>query len=798
MSDTVDRPKNDGKIGLPSIDGAMNKTVPVTRKGGKGGNDEPTPGDRRRKRKKRKPLGKNDPPPLAENTDDGPLEDEGATPAEAKEPEPDSEAEADTKVLDRARKRMERCISFEAENRRAGLDDLKFKAGDQWPADVAAQRNFDKRPCLTINKLPTFIHQITNDQRQNRPAININPVGERGDPEAAKMYRGMIRQIERASAADLAYDTAFESAVSIGWGYWRVLTEYESPESFNQVIKINRIRNSFTVYLDPDCQEPDGADAKFGFISEMIPRDEFKELYPDADPMNWQQAGQGEAMKNWIDKDNIRIAEYFEIEQEPRTLIALSNGWEGWDDEISDEIADKIRSAEIEVVNERESFQPKVRWYKLTAVAVLEKNRWLGQTIPIVKVIGNEIDIEGKVKLSGVVRDAKDAQRIFNYWRTLFTEMVALQPKAPFIVEEGQIEGHETEWKQANVKNQPYLQYKGTSLNGRPIPPPQRQPFGGIPAGIAQGANDAAQDMMATTGIRFDATQNEKTIDESGKAIHNLRQMTDLGSFHYIDNLARALRRTGEILIDLIPKVYDTRRVLVILREDDSEELIQIDPTSEKGYKESRHPDTGKTLKIFNPSYGKYGCTVTIGPSYATKRIEAASNMMDFAKAMPQSAQLIMDLIAKNMDWPGAEEMARRLAKAIPPHLLAPDMKDVPPQVQAMLQSMQQQIKMLMMERMQMIKALTDKQGDRVIKQDKIDKDFEAKLLQIVQKVDAAFKKDVGGEIKQLGQGVEALMGELQKPEEPPPFEQAKQASDGKWYVPDPNSQGAWLEAVHG
>jgi hypothetical protein len=309
------------------------------------------------------------------------------------------------------------------------------------------------------------------------------------------------------------------------------------------------------------------------------------------------------------------------------------------------------------------------------------------------------------------------------------------------------------------------LQYKPETLNGKLLPPPTRQQPEGPPASVVNAKQGAAQDMMATTGIRFDATMQERTYDESGRALRELRERGDIGSFHFFDNLARSLRHTGVLIVDLIPKVYDTSRILTILREDDSEEQIKIDPNSPKATVEGQHPVTGKKLKIFNPTMGKYGVTVTIGPSYATKRIEAAESMMAFVRAVPAAGQLVMDLIAKNQDWPGAEEMATRLAKALPPNLLTPDQKDVPPQIQAMLQAMDSQIKQLSQERVQLMQALTEQQSDRAQRQDKIDKDFETKLLGIVQKAEAAYSTHVGSQLKDLAEGVRMLHEHLSEPQ---------------------------------
>jgi hypothetical protein len=430
-----------------------------------------------------------------------------------------------------AKKRFDRAMTAESSNRQAAVEDLKFKNGEQWPEQIRAQRTLEKRPCLTINKIKTFVHQITNDQRQNRPAINVSPVGDKSDPKTAQMLRGLIKQIERQSNADIAYDTGFDGAVSNGWGYWRVLTDYETDDSFNQVIRIGRIRNPFRVYMDPDRQEPDGSDAKWGFISDLILREEFKDKYPGKDALDWDVHGSGEEYKNWVTQTHVRIAEYFCIETKKRKLLAMANGHIGYEDELADEVKQAIDADSSLVVNEREVQARQIKWYKITAKEILEENDWLGRWIPIVEVIGDEIDVEGKVTRAGVVRDAKDPQRMYNFWSTAETELIALAPKAPWIMEEGQVEGHEQRWKDANNKSYPYLLYKGTSIAGKPAPAPQRQQFAGPPTGVVNAKAGAAQDMMATTGIRFDSTLAERTYDESGKALRELKRVGDLGSF---------------------------------------------------------------------------------------------------------------------------------------------------------------------------------------------------------------------------------------------------------------------------
>lgn len=646
--------------------------------------------------------------------------------------------EADQKTLATARKRFKRCLEAEDDNRKKAVEDLKFKAGDQWPADVAQQRSNDKRPCLTINVVPTLVHQVSNDLRQNRPSIIISPVGGVSDKEGAKAYAGMIRAIERDSQAEIAYDTGITSAVDIGFGYWRINTKYEKPNSFNQVITIERIRNAFRVYLDPERQEPDGSDMRYAFISDRLGRDTYRDQYPGAHPLGWTERGAGDDLQQWIEKDFVRIAEYFSIETSVKTLVQLSSGVIGYWEDLDESVKAEVTAGKIEVLNQREAQVPRVMWRKITGLEILEEREWIGRWIPIVEVLGEEIDIQGKVVRSGLIRNVKDAQRMKNYWATAKTEMVALAPKAPWVGAEGQFEGHESEWEQAHQKMFTKLEYVPVSLDGHPVPPPARQQPVGVSQGIVEAEQSSSQDMLATTGVRFDGTAQDRLYDESGRALREVRRNVDIGSFHFMDNACRSLRHTGVIIIDLVPKVYDVKRVVTVLREDDSEEQITLDP--EAGQSMSFNPQAKNQAgrKIFDPTIGEYGVTVTTGPSYATKRIEASEMLMQFARALPQQAGLISHLIMKYSDWPGADEAYKVLTKALPPNLLSPDLRDLPPPVSNFIQSLMGQIKQLMVERMAMLKDLTDQKGDRQVRQNKIDRDFESKMLKMI--VDAKTK----------------------------------------------------------
>lgn len=1017
----------------------------------------------------------------------------------------------DDDFLINARKRFNRALVAESDNRKSAIDDLKFKNGEQWPADIRTDRTLDKRPCLTINKMKTFVHQVTNNMRQNRPAINISPVGDGSDKNTANMLKGLIRQIERMSSANIAYDTAFDSAVSNGWGYWRLITEYEDDKTFDQVIKVVPIRNPFRVYLDPDHQMPDGSDAKWGFISDLIPREEFEADYPDADPVPWDQGGMGDdSFKDWSTQTHVRIAEYFCYESEKKTLLSLADGFNGYEDELPDEALKLIRSegGKELIINEREVAVQKVMWSKITAHQILDENEWLGECIPIVKVVGDVIDIEGRVNYSGLIRDAKDPQRMKNYWAALSldtrlptpsgwthmrsvsvgdelldergvackvtgvspvyvhhdcyrvtfddgshvvadathrwqvqdkgkryadgyrwerrivtteelkpsqhniqstkpldldekdlpihpyflgvwlgdgdsttpmitqgsqdveelrnilsgfglscgptspcskgaafrftvygqrhkfsslnllgnkhvpdvylrasreqremllqglmdtdgssqvktgtcsfsttsvqirdgmqellrslgikavvlaragriakmpggsvaetapcwqfsftcgsddrvfrlvrkhkptvrsrnhrrtkchqiksverivsvpvkcvevdspshlylcgesmipthnthkTELVALAPKAPFIMEEGQVEGHEQKWQQANRKSYPYLTYKGVSIGGKQAPAPQRNQMVGAPAGIIEAEQSSEQDMMGTTGVRFDATKSERIPDESGIALQHLKSLGELGSYHYTVNMIHALNYTAKQFIDLIPKVYDRKRVVTILRDDDTEEKATIEPSLEVPF-QTKPGARGNVEKLYNPGIGKYAVAVTIGPNYMTKRMESSDSMLNFIKALPKSAAVIAGPIARNQDWPGADEIADRLDAMLPPNVLQKGLDqlgDIPPQAKAIIGSQSMQLKQMSEQLQGAMKDLEDRNKEFDLKDKEIDLTYDAKIAKVAadlkMHVDKVIAQRLGAQESLEKDGFNAAREDTQK-----------------------------------
>jgi len=639
---------------------------------------------------------------------------------------------SDSDILATARSRLDMAMSALSDSRSDENDDLKFYAGSpdnqwQWPADVLATRGavqgqtINARPCLTINKLPQHVRQVTNDQRQNRPSAKVIPVDDNADIEIADIFNGMIRHIEYISDADVAYDTACENQVAYGEGYIRLLTEYCDNDTFDQDIKIGRIRNSFSVYMDPTIQDPTGSDAKYCFVTEDLTKAEYERLYPDSAPITTLQSlGVGDqSISNWLNEDTIRIADYYYIDYDRATLNLYPGNATAFAGTPEDK---QLKSFYGKPLKSRESDRPKVRYCKINGYEILEQREWVGKWIPVVRIVGNEFEVDGRIYVSGLVRNAKDAQRMYNYWVSQEAEMLALAPKAPFIGYGGQFEGYEDKWKTANTQNWPYLEVNPdvTDGQGSILPLPQRAQPPMASSGLLQAKSGAAEDIKSTTG-QYNASLGMTSNERSGKAILARQREGDVGTYHYGDNLVRGVRNIARQLIDMIPKIYDTQRIARIIGEDGETKMIKINPDQPMPVNKIVDQQGIVIEKIYNPGVGKYDVVATTGPGYATKRQEALEAMAQLLQGNPQLWSVAGDLFVKNMDWPGAQEMSKRFAKTIDPKLMS-DGEDNPALVAA-----QQQMQAMGAE-MEQMHSMLQNVGKSIEMQDQKRKDYEAEI----------------------------------------------------------------------
>lgn len=529
-------------------------------------------------------------------------------------------------------------------------DDMRFVYdvdSGQWPDQIRADREKDGRPVLTINKTQKFVRQSRGDQMQNRPRIKVIPVDNKADPPKAALYDGIIRQIEYLSNAGIAYDTAYNHSISSSVGFFRLITKYDNEDNFEQSIYIKRIPSPLSVHFDPFAQEFNLEDAKYCFVEDLVDLKRFKKLYPGAATLDFSTSSTKDIFGDWLKTDKVRVAEYFYKDTIKKKLALLATGEViAIDKKITIEA---LKHGGHEIVRERTAEVPVVKWCKTNGHEILEKTEWPGIYIPIIPVFGDEVVVDGKRYYLSMARGAKDPQRMYNYWATAATETVALAPKNPFIVEKTQIEGFEGEWEEANRVNRMYIRYNAVAGLQKPSREPQTQ----VPAAIMGMMQQTAYDIEDHLG-KFEASQGKASNERSGKAINARIAQSDKGTYTFVDNLTRAIVYAGKQIIDLIPKIYDTKRALRIMGEDGTEQLVEVN-------KPVGLNDDGSVVKENDLTVGKYDVIASVGASYSSKRQEMVEMLIQSMQYAPMLAPAIAPIIFENSDWPGAKEVATKI-----------------------------------------------------------------------------------------------------------------------------------------
>ena len=575
---------------------------------------------------------------------------------------------------------LRKSADVEAMNRQNGLDDLRFSYGEQWSSQMQNTRHLEARPWFTINVTEAFVRQVCNQQRQQRPRMKAHGTNTQATARMAEIVTGLMRHIEEQSDAANAYDVAFEFACRMGWGYIRLDGDYVADDSFNQDIFIRTIDNPFSVYFDPNSHALDGSDATRCLITDLEDRREFAKEYPGADLSPFSLKAAGDAMGEWNDKDNIRVAEFYRIDKKKSELILLSDGSTRWKDQMPDPAL--LAAHKLYVKGDRMSWKKQVMWHKVTAIQELERREIPGCYIPVVPVYFANLFIDGRTRRFGIVRNAKDPQRMLNYWDTSIAELVALAPKAKWLVAEGQVQGHEREWERANTVSYPYLTYVPIlGPDGQPVPPPQRLPIEQPPEGAMAAAQNAHDNLQRVLGM-FDPSIT-RPGQASGAALNAEQQQNDMSNFHGYDNLTKSIRHVGRIAMSWIPCYYSETRVQRIIGVDGKPDILTLNLRDETG-------------KVTNDmSVGRYDIVMETGPGYNSKRQEAVAAMTPLLSGPNNKLMDVAgDLFFRNMDFPGADVIADRLA-AMNPLSQIDEQSEIPPAVQMQIKQFQQQIQQL-------------------------------------------------------------------------------------------------------
>lgn len=531
-------------------------------------------------------------------------------------------------------------------------DDINFvyDIGDgQWPAGIRTEREKDKRPVITVNKLQKFVRQLRGEAQQNRPRIKVIPADDKGDPNMATLYDGLIRQIEYLSDAGIAYDTAYMYAVSSSVGFFRIISKYADDNGFNQDLFIKRIVNPLSVHFDPAATEFELEDARYCFIEEMVDLKEFENKYPNAESTNFE-GSKRKLFGEWIRGEEVRIAEYFYKEPTKKEIVQLESG------EII-ELGDKvtpelIKSQNGVIIRNRVVDSYKIMWCKINGAEILEKSEWPGKYIPIIPVFGDEIVANGKKFYLSLTRGAKGSQQMYDYWASAATETVALSPKMPYMADHRQIKGFEAEWEDAHRSNRPYIRYN--AIAGLSKPERERQTE--VPNAIISMMQTTAYDIEDHLG-RYEASKGQASNERSGKAITARINQADKGTYTFVDNLSRAIVYAGRQLIDLIPKIYDTTRALRVRGENDTEQVVNVNvPVVDGG---------GQVGRANDLSVGEYDVIASVGASFGSKRQEMVQMLIESMQYAPNLSMVIAPLIFKYADFPGAKEVYEEIKQEI-------------------------------------------------------------------------------------------------------------------------------------
>jgi len=635
-------------------------------------------------------------------------------------------------------------------NRREAMEDMKFVnvPGEQWDQNMKQERG--DRPCYEFNKLRVTSKRVINDMRANRPAGKVRGV-EGADKDTAEVYEGLIRNIWNTSDGDTVIDYAAEYQVNGGMGAWRISTEYASDNAFDQDIIIEPLINPFCLLWDDVSRDPHKRDAMDCILTEKVSKEYYKTKWPKAEVVTFEES-EWDNEEEWKDDESVRIAEYWYKEPVKREIWQLADG------KVIDAASDEAKGLESQVKNKRMVDTFDIMMCIASGEAILEgPTKWAGKQLPFVVIYGEYIVVDGRTYWFGLPRFAKDAQRSYNVSRTAITETIAMAPQAKFWSTPEQAAGHTDKWAEAHRKNFPFLLF-----NPDPKSPGTPQRMGGaeIPIALIQESQLASEEIKAVTGI-FSPDLGAGDQAKSGVQERERRAQGQIATFNFQDNMAKGIRRTWEILIDLIPQIYDTEREMRILGSDGAEDYVKINTFTQDR-------ETGEMIKIHDLAQGRYDVTVTVGPSFSTQRQEASEIYLQLSQANPAVFGVAGDLIFKSMDLPYAEDIAERLQAMLPPEIQQMINQDqqMPPEAMAMMQQAQQAMQQVEMQMQAVQQAAQETEQDKA-EVDKLIADLEVKSARFEAKVAKEMAKlakaESGLQIQQFNDGKEEMLQQNQE-----------------------------------
>ena len=722
-------------------------------------------------------------------------------------------------IMAEARKRWKRSSEWESESRIRFIDDLKFRHGDsengyQWPQSIRQARDTANKPCLTMNMINQHNLQISNEARKNKSSVKFLAMGGGATQDSALAFQDLMRRIEYESNAQAAYTMARGFQIDAGIGWLRLATDYVDDTTFNQHIKILPVLDPLAIYGDPDCQDETNLDARFGFAFDSVQREDFEDQYPKyAGKATLAPLGMGSIDEDWAGKDSVRVCEYFRKVVRPDQLVSFV--YQGERKFVRKSMLAKplLKLLDYPDTIVRDIWLEEIEWFLIVGEEVIDKTVWLGKYIPLIPVKGIETRIDGRLDRKGHTRFMKDAQRMYNYNASAQVEFVALQGKTPWVVALEAIEELEGIWNTANISNPSVLPFRSFMEDGTTqIPPPQRtQPPSASPA-YASGMETAWNQMMMTSGQyqnQLGMMGNERT----GAAIKGRQKQSDNATFHFEDNYGKSLMALGKQIIDLVPKVYDTKQVLQVVSEEGEEGELEVDPKAPQAYQELEDQRGNVVQRIFNPTMGRYDIAASVGPDYESGREETEDSLTTILTQAPALTSILGDLLLGTMKFPKAQEAARRMKRMVPPQALGKGPSQAEQQLQTQLQASQaalakalstlgkEKLKLTGKEQMRDIDTYEAETKRMTALQDMLPQDSEGLQQMIHQLVGDALQVHLGNVVSANADdldedGTNSAGGEASGAAgggDAPPIPGATKAPDGEWYLTDPTRRGKYL-----
>lgn len=720
-------------------------------------------------------------------------------------------------VLSEARERFRACSEWESTFRLRFMEDLKFSEADsfngyQWPDSIRHTRDLADRPCLTLNVVRQHNLKIINDMRRSKESCKIMGMGNGATQESANVLKNIVRHIEYTSKAQRnAYTVARNFQVKCGIGWWRLVTDYESNDSFDQEIYIEGVPDPLSVFMDPDCQKADCSDGRYAFVFSFLPRDLVQALVPD---YPWEVGapkmpiGIAPGESFFIEKDHWLVCEYFrKVPVEDKLISFVTGAGERLTIKASlippsvrQKLLDDDRTMSRRIVDQQ------IEWKLIVGDEVVDETIWPGAYIPLIRVLGEETVIEGVLDRKGHTRALQDAQRMFNYNASAQVEFGALQTKAPWLAPAAAIEGLEGMWNTANTENHSVLVWKHVDDDtpDKDIPPPMRTDPPQLSPAFQEGMNTAFMQMMMTSG-QWQNQQGQMGNERTGSAIEQRLQQGEVATYHFIDNYEDALVYTYQQIIDLIPKVYDTRRIKHVMADDGIEMEITLDPGLQQAYLQQQDADNNIIARIFNPQLGKYEVAADVGPNLMSRRREAVEALTTILTEAPGLTAIVGDIMLRNMEFDDAQEAAMRLRRMVPPQALGVG----PSQNEQMQQQTIQQLQNALAQsiqrqgRAELRLAGKDQMRDIDVYEAETDRikalapmlpmDSSGLEQLITQLVSDALETNL---MPVLKANIDGVLEQSQGGEQAPPgapIPGAQQGQDGEWYILDPTRRSRYL-----